>query len=305
MPWSRTSRRRSSGRKRWRFRGRALRLDLAIRQATERLQAGARGDARLDAETLLMHALGRDKAYLYAHPELELSCSELAGYHDAMGRRLTGEPVQYITGHQEFWGLDLLVTPSVLIPRPETEHAVEAALDLLREIEAPRVVDVGTGSGCIALALASELPQARIEAVDISDEALEVARNNAARLNLINRLVFSQSDLLEKYLDSLPTVDMVVSNPPYVGDSEADKLQVEVRAHEPHRALFGGGAEGLDIYRRLIPQAARVLRPGGWLVMEIGYTQEQAIRDLLSDWNEVRSVADLQGIPRVVIAQRR
>ncbi|HWY68474.1 MAG TPA: peptide chain release factor N(5)-glutamine methyltransferase [Terriglobales bacterium] len=281
-----------------------MRLDLAIREGTERLQKNVRGDARLDAETLMMHVLGRDKAYLYAHPELELSCTELNRYDEALQRRCAGEPLQYITGHQEFWGIDLLVTPAVLIPRPETEHAVEAALERLRGMKSPRVIDVGTGSGCIAVALASELPEARIEAVDISDEALNVARSNAARLDFANRIEFSKSDLLGKYLDGSPTFDMVVSNPPYVGESEADKLQVEVREHEPHQALFGGGKEGLDIYRRLIPQAAQVLKPGGWLVMEIGYTQEQAIRNLLKEWDEVRAVPDLQGIPRVVIGQR-
>ena len=281
----------------------ALRLDLAIREGTERLQARARGDARLDAETLMMHVLGRNKAYLYAHPEVELACGELNRYQEALQRRAAGEPLQYITGHQEFWGLDLLVTPAVLVPRRETEHAVEAALELLREIKSPRVIDVGTGSGCIALALASELPGASLNAVDISNDALEVARKNAKRLNLLDRVAFSQSDLLGSYLNGAPAFDMVVSNPPYVGNSEADKLQVEVREHEPHCALFGGGVEGLDIYRRLIPQAARVLKPGGWFVMEIGYTQEQAIRDLLKDWKDVRCVPDLRGIPRVVIAK--
>ena len=281
----------------------ALRLDIAIREGTERLQARARGDARLDAETLMMHVLGRNKAYLYAHPEVELACGELNRYQEALQRRAAGEPLQYITGHQEFWGLDLLVTPAVLVPRRETEHAVEAALELLREIKSPRVIDVGTGSGCIALALASELPGASLDAVDISNDALEVARKNAKRLNLLDRVAFSQSDLLGSYLNGAPAFDMVVSNPPYVGNSEADKLQVEVREHEPHCALFGGGVEGLDIYRRLIPQAARVLKPGGWLVMEIGYTQEQAIRDLLKDWKDVRCVPDLRGIPRVVIAK--
>ena len=280
-----------------------MRLDLAIRQGTERLKARARGDARLDAETLLMHVLKRDRAQLYAYPDLELSSDELNRYDQGLERRSRGEPLQYITGHQEFWGLDLLVTPAVLIPRPETEHAVEAAVALLRELPDPHVVDVGTGSGCIALALASELPRARIEAVDISNHALDVARSNAARLNLKNRVTFSQSDLLGRYLTGGQTFDMVISNPPYVGDSEADKLQVEVREHEPHAALFGGGKEGLDIYRGLIPQAARVLTAGGWLVMEIGYTQEQAIRGLLDGWKEVRSVADLRGIPRVMVAQ--
>jgi release factor glutamine methyltransferase len=281
-----------------------LRLDLTLQQATERLQACAHGDARLNAETLLMHVLGRDRAYLYAHPELELSCRELSGYNHLLERRANGEPLQYITGHQEFWGLDLLVTPEVLIPRPETEHSVEAALKLLRDIESPRVVDVGTGSGCIALALASELPKAKIDAVDISADALEIASKNAQRLGFGARIKFAQSDLLGKYLDLGSTHDMVISNPPYVGESEADKLQTEVRQHEPHCALFGGN-EGLDVYRRLIPQAHQVLKPGGWLVMEIGFSQEQAIHQLLLEWRDVRSVPDLRGIPRVVIASAR
>jgi len=280
-----------------------LRVDLAIQQAAERLESRARGDSRRDAETLLMHALNRDRAYLYARPEIELSREEIARFNDLVERRLSGEPLQYITGRQEFWGLDLLVTPAVLIPRPETEHAVEAALAVLRPLDSPRVVDVGTGSGCIALALASELPQARIEAVDISPYAISVARQNAARLGLAPRVAFVQSNLLEKYVGDGPAFDMVVSNPPYVGENEADKLQIEVREHEPHCALFGG-IEGLDIYRRLIPQAHQVLKSGGWLVMEIGYSQEQSIRELLNDWQGVRAVADLRGIPRVIVARR-
>ena len=281
-----------------------MRLDLTVKQATERLEASARGDARLDSETLLMHVLGRDRAYLYAHPELELSCRELGAYYDLLERRANGEPLQYITGRQEFWGLDLLVSPAVLIPRPETEHSVEAALELLRDIDFPHIIDVGTGSGCIAIALASELPKARIDAVDISAEALQIARKNAQRLGFGDRIQFSQSDLLGYCVELGHTYDMVISNPPYVGESETDKLQIEVRNHEPHCALFGG-QEGLDIYRRLIPQAHRVLKPDGWLVMEIGFSQEQAIHQLLSEWRDVRSVPDLRGIPRVVIARAR
>lgn len=276
----------------------------AIRQATKRLtRSASRGDHRLDAETLLMHVLGRDRAYFYAHRELELSCRELSKYEELLARRADGEPLQYITGHQEFWRLDLLVSPNVLIPRPETEHAVETALELLHGVESPRIVDVGTGSGCLALALASELPPATIDAVDISKEALEVARTNAEHLGFSERVHFSQSDLLQIFLSSPATFDLVVSNPPYVGESEADKLQLEVREHEPHVALFGGEL-GLDIYRRLIPQAHGVLKPGGWLVMEIGYSQENAIRELLAKWEEVRSVPDLQRIPRVMVARK-
>jgi release factor glutamine methyltransferase len=280
-----------------------LRLDLAIRQAAERLEGSARGNTRLDAESLLMHVLRRDRAYLYSHSELELSCRVLWDYSALIDRRASGEPLQYIIGHQEFWGLDLRVTPAVLIPRPETEHAVEAALEVLRGMNSPRVIDVGTGSGCIGLALAFELPQARIEAVDISAEALGVARGNAERLGLAARVCFAHADLLGNHLSRGSFFDMVVSNPPYVGESEADKLQIEVREHEPHCALFGG-QEGLDVYRRLIPQAKQVLKPGGWLVLEIGYSQEQGIRELLSDWGEVRIVLDLQGIPRVAVARK-
>lgn len=282
-----------------------MKLSSAITEAAERLRSSsARGDARLDAETLLMHILGRDRAYLYAHPELELACHELTEYHEALTRRSSGEPLQYITGRQEFWGLDLRVTPAVLIPRPETEHAVETALELLRGTESPHIVDVGTGSGGIALALASEMPEATIEAVDIAPEALDVASANAERLGFTRRIRFARSDLLEIFLQSTAAFDLVVSNPPYVGKNEADKLQIEVRQHEPHTALFGG-TEGLDIYRRLIPQAHRVLKTNGWLVMEIGYSQEQAIRDLLTEWQEVSSVPDLQGIPRVMVARKR
>jgi len=279
-----------------------LRLDLAIKQATDRLQPRARGDARLDAETLLMHVLGRDRAYLYAHPELELPSRELERYKESLERRAAGEPLQYITGHQEFWGLDLLVSPAVLIPRPETEHVVETLLEVLGVTESPRIVDVGTGSGCIALAIASEMPTATVEAVDVSTEALGIAQKNAHRLGLAPRVHFAQSDLLQKYLSAGPAFDAVVSNPPYVGQQEVDKLQIEVREHEPHCALFGG-EQGLDIYRRLVPEAHQVLKTGGWLVMEIGFSQEQAIHHCLRDWRDLRSITDLNGIPRVVAAR--
>ena len=280
-----------------------MRLDLAIKQGSERLEARRRGDVRLDAEMLMMHVLGRDKAYLYTHPELELGCRELSRYDEALQRRLCGEPVQYITGHQEFWGLDLVVTPAVLIPRPETEHAVEAALELLRWVDSPSIVDVGTGSGCIALALASELPEATISAVDISDEALNVARQNATRLGFADRISFSQSDLLAKYLDSVPAFDLVISNPPYVGESEEDQVQLEVRKFEPRNAVFAGPT-GVEVIERLVPAAQDVLRPGGWLAFEISGTIAEAVRKLLRGWNEVHVVNDLQGIARVVIAKR-
>jgi release factor glutamine methyltransferase len=261
---------------------------------------------RLNAELLLMFVLGRERAYLYAHPERELTEDEQSRYDEVIRERARGYPTQYITGHQEFWGLDLLVSPAVLIPRPETEHVVETVLELLQEhpLDGPgrlKLLDVGTGSGCIALALASELPQAEIHACDISDDALEIARTNAARLALEGKVLFRKSDLLSVY--AAEKFDFVISNPPYVGEADADKVQKQVREFEPRIAVFSG-REGMEIYRRLIPQAYDALRSGGWFVTEIGYSEEQKVKDLLVGWADVQVRADLQGIPRVVAARK-
>ncbi|HEY6348958.1 MAG TPA: peptide chain release factor N(5)-glutamine methyltransferase [Candidatus Angelobacter sp.] len=260
--------------------------------------------ARLNAELLLMFVLGCDRAYLYAHPERPLIPEEQSRYDDVIRERARGCPTQYIIGHQEFWGLDLIVSPAVLIPRPETEHVVETVLSLVQQRdpeEKLRMIDVGTGSGCIALALASELPGTDVHACDISDEALEMARINAARLRLGHQVQFRHSDLLSVYAGE--QFDFVVSNPPYVGESEADKVQKQVREFEPKMAVFSGH-EGMEIYKRLIPQAQAVLNPGGWLVMEIGFSTEEKVKVLLSDWAEIQTTADLQGIPRVVAARK-
>ncbi|MGH9650423.1 MAG: peptide chain release factor N(5)-glutamine methyltransferase, partial [Terriglobales bacterium] len=243
-----------------------MQLRQALNSAVDRLEAALVGSPRMNAEVLLMFVLACDRAYLYAHPERELTAEESARYDEALAERSTGKPSQYITGHQEFWGLDLVVTPAVLIPRPETEHVVETVLDLARGVKQPRMVDVGTGSGCIALALAHELQQAEIRACDISAEALEVARANAVRLELAGRVHFFESDLLAA-LPAEPAFDFVVSNPPYVGESEPEKVQREVREFEPKVAVFAG-EKGLEVYQRLIPQARAVLKPGGWLVVE-------------------------------------
>ena len=274
-----------------------------LRAAVMRLEDHRVGSPRMNAEVLLMHTLGCDRAYLYAHPERQLSEDELSRYDEVLSERARGVPAQYITGHQEFYGLDFIVSPAVLIPRPETEHLVEAVLDLTNHLPvAPRIVDVGTGSGAIAIALANELPDAYMYASDLSADALEIARANATRLQVEKDIEFRQADLLEGYPDE--TFDIVVSNPPYVGESEHDKVQLEVRKFEPHMAVFGG-PEGMDIYRRLIPQARRVLKPNRWLAMEIGYSQEASVRELLAGWEEVSSIPDLQGIPRVVMAKKR
>lgn len=279
-----------------------MELKQALEAAVRRLDENAVGSPRMNAELLLMFMLNCDRAYLYAHPERELAADELARYDQTLATRSRGVPAQYITGHQEFWGLDLIVSPAVLIPRPETEHLVETVLELSRGMARPRILDVGTGSGAIALALAHDLPHAEVLAADISPAALEIAAANAARLQLQSRVTFIQSDLLAAF-DEKEQFDFIVSNPPYVGEREEDKVQREVKKFEPHTAVFAG-PDGLDVVRRLIPQARAHLHPGGWLLMEIGYTQEASVHALLRDWEDVRSVQDLQGIPRVVLGKK-
>ena len=277
-----------------------MQLKDALRSAIAVLEENRVGSPRMNAEVLLMFVLGCDRAYLYAHPERELSPDEQNRYDEALEQRARGVPAQYITGHQEFWGLDFIVGSAVLIPRPETEHLVEAVLELCKELPHPRIVDVGTGSGCVALALASELPHAEIHATEISTDALEIARANAARLLLTDRVTFHSTDLLCGVAGQF---DIVASNPPYVGDSEYDKVQLEVRKFEPRCAVFAG-ADGMDIIRRLAQQARAALKPGGFLAIEIGYSQEDAVRAVLHDWQDVRAVPDLQGIPRVIVARK-
>jgi len=297
-----------------------VQLRQALNSAIERLTAARVPSPRMNAELLIMFTLGCDRAYLYAHPERELTPDETQRYGEALARRATGVPAQYITGHQEFWGLDLVVSPAVLIPRPETEHVVEAVLELISSagskqsqeqdqkprtgVSAPhgsRIVDVGTGSGAIALALAKELPTAEIHATDISAAALEVARANAARHELTSRIKFHKTDLLSGFPPA--SFDNVVSNPPYVGDSEEESVQLEVRKFEPRHAVFAGPT-GVEVIERLIPQAREALRPGGWLVFEISGTIAERVRCLLSAWDEVEIRNDLQGIARVAIARK-
>ena len=303
-----------------------MQLRPALNAAIERLTSARVPSPRMNAELLIMFTLDCGRAYLYAHPERELTPDETRRYDEALARRATGVPAQYITGHQEFWGLDLIVSPAVLIPRPETEHVVEAVLERIslddsrqrqkqrqepragapapHELSAPhglRIADVGTGSGALALALAKELPAAEIHATDISADALEVARANAARLELTSRIEFHRADLLEGF--SPAWFDIVVSNPPYVGESEEDSVQLEVRKFEPRHAVFAGPT-GMEVIERLVPQARAALRPGGWLLFEISGTIAGRVRSLLSSWAEVEIRSDLQGIARVAIARR-
>jgi release factor glutamine methyltransferase len=272
----------------------------------------------LAAELLLLHVLGRDRAWLYAHPEEEVPGLDAHRFLSLILRRASGEPTQYITGKQEFWGLEFEVTPDVLIPRPETEHVIEVALDRLavREIRAGRkqtltgenlqIIDVGTGSGSITIALAKELPAARILATDISELALVVARRNAARHAVTDRIDFLECNLLRDVTtsDSRP-FDLIVSNPPYIGRNEKETLMREVRDHEPEVALYGG-EEGYELYAELIAEAAETLKPGGLLVLELGHNSRLAVESLLDAprWINAGVTKDLAGIDRVIAAEK-
>jgi release factor glutamine methyltransferase len=271
----------------------------ALQAARARLAAISKNPRR-DADLLLAHLLGCDQTALLTHPERLLSAAELEQFDRLVERRLASEPMQYLTGEQEFFGLRFEVSPAVLIPRPETEHLVEAVLERFKREEAVRIVDVGTGSGAIAVALAQALPRSRVTAVDLFPAAIEVARRNAERHGVIDRLTLLTSDLLEA-VDSA-SFDAVVANPPYIAEGEV--LEPQVANYEPHSALYAG-ATGLEVYGRLIPQAAGVLKPGGWLLLEIGYGQSSAVRNLMDGWAGVTLVNDLQGIPRVILGQKQ
>jgi release factor glutamine methyltransferase len=260
----------------------------------QQLQTGRR-----DAELLLLRAIGCDRAYLLTHPEAKLTPEQKALYEDCLTRRARHEPVQYILGEQEFFGLTFHVTPDVLIPRPETEHLVEVALSRV-DCNAPlRIADVGTGSGAIAVALACALQNAELVASDISPAALKVAQGNAERHGVARRIEFLQSDLLTAAAPR--SFNLIASNPPYVPEDEL--LEPQVRDFEPASALYAGQG-GMDVYRRLIPQAHAALKPRGWLLMEIGHGQRNALAEMLTDWQSVSFVDDLQGIPRVACARR-
>jgi len=278
----------------------------ALRDAIAQLERNLVASAPLAAELLLMHVLGRDRTWLYTHPEYGLDSAASKQYFSLIAERASGVPTQHLTGHQEFWGLDFDVTPDVLIPRPETEHVIEVALERLgvepganspRRKEEFRIVDVGTGSGCIAIALAQELPAARFV---------------ATRHGVAARIDFVDSDLLDILLNE-PQVtghqqrlfDVIVSNPPYIGRQEAATLPREVRDHEPESALFGGEI-GTEMYALLIAHAAKVAKPGGILVLELGHNSGEHVSGLLDtpQWTGVAFTNDLTGIPRVASAQR-
>jgi release factor glutamine methyltransferase len=311
---------------------------IALREAFAELRAAGVPSHTLAAELLLLHVLSHDRTWVYAHPEEQVSTADAERFFALISRRANGEPTQHLTGKQEFWGLEFEVTPDVLIPRPETEHLIEVALDRIavREIRAGRpqtttgeglrIADVGTGSGCIAIALAKELPGAKFFATDISPKALEVARRNAARHSVADRIDFIEGNLLNAFSvvgaqHAAPLLgkdaahespvtshqsrsfDLIVSNPPYIGRREVASLPREVREHEPEVALYGG-ENGYELYAVLIAQAAQHLKPGGILVLELGHDSLPAVEPLLdsANWANLGVTNDLAGIPRVIAA---
>jgi release factor glutamine methyltransferase len=312
----------------------------ALKNGIARLREGGVASYTLAAELLLLHVVGHDRTWIYAHPEESIAEPDEQKFFELIARRIAGEPTQHLTGKQEFWGLEFEITPDVLIPRPETEHVIEVALDRLavREVRAGRrnkndgagllIADIGTGSGCIAIALAKELPVAQFVATDISPNALVVAGRNAVRHGVDGRIQFVEANLLDR--TSVPDVsgellsarvvgsepisgddvgllrfDVIVSNPPYVGRREAASLALEVRDHEPEIALYGG-EEGYEFYAGLILQAAQHLKPGGIVVLELGYNSLPVVQPLLesADWTNVGVSNDLAGIPRVIAAEK-
>jgi release factor glutamine methyltransferase len=312
-----------------------------LRQWLDKAEADLRSGphperARPDAETLLLHLVGKNRAWLITHLSEEFADSAAIGYAKQIERRLAGEPLQYITGETEFYGLPFRVTPDVLVPRPETEHLVDRVVHLIPDFDLrpnrsfevrragpafthekkerkrenldnadwpPRILDIGTGSGAVAISIAHHWYEAEITATDISDEALDVARSNAHRLGVEECIRFLQGDLLAPVTQE--RFEIIVSNPPYVPATDRESLSVEVRDYEPARALFAG-ADGLDIYRHLIPQAFACLTSGGYIALEIGYGQSKPIQTLLiaAGFDRIEFTPDLQGIPRVATARR-
>jgi release factor glutamine methyltransferase len=276
----------------------------AVIEGAQRLGDAAVPEARRHAGSLLAHVLGRDRSFLTAHADEAVTEEELESFRVLIKRRGGGEPMQYITEHQEFFKLDFEVTPAVLIPRPETELIVEAGLELLRNDPKPHLADIGTGSGCLAISMLHEMSAARAVATDVSPPALEVARRNAERHGVLDRLELLESDCFSA-LDVFGSFSLIVSNPPYVSDDELKSLQREVN-YEPREAL-AGGPDGLSVIRRLLSEARPFLRSGGYFVFEIGFEEREAVEQLIDwrVWKLIEIRRDLQQIPRTFVLQRR
>ena len=275
----------------------------AIAYAAAKLLEAGIDAARREAASLAAFALDRDAVFTIAHPEYELSPDESARYHSFVRRRANREPFHYITGTKEFYGLDFAVAPGVLIPRPETELLVEEAIKLLSDVADPRFLEIGLGSGCIAVSILSHTRNARAEGVDISAEALAIAKGNAIRLNVAERLEIRAGDVFD---GTRGKFDLIVSNPPYIPVGDLASLQPEVRDFEPHNALFSG-MDGLSVVRRLVNEAPDFLRPDAILMIEIGFDQAKSVKELFDDavWGGVRFIRDFQDIERVVVAHKR
>jgi release factor glutamine methyltransferase len=274
-------------------------INNAILEGAQVLRDAGVAEARRESGSVLACAVGRDRTFVVTHADEPLASGALETFRKLIGRRAAGEPLQYITGHQEFFKLDFEVTPDVLIPRPETELIVEIALELLSDDPERSFADVGTGSGCIAISLLHELPDARAVATDISPGALRVAQRNADRHGVTERLTVIESDCCSK-LDAGRLFSLIVSNPPYISDDEMKALSREVN-HEPRTAL-AGGADGLDIIRRLLREAVPLVHPGGNFVFEIGFGQSPLVEQLINPdvWELTGMRPDLQGIARAV-----
>jgi len=280
-----------------------MRIDEALRDAARRLELAGIAEPRREASSLLSFALGKPHAFLIAHPEYQLTDQQQATFDEIVARREAREPFQYITGKQEFWGLEFIVAPGVLIPRPETELLVEAAIEHLQKLDKPTFVEACVGSGCISVSILHEIANARAVATDISPLAINIARRNAILHGVEDRLELRETDLLDG-IES--RIDLILANPPYIPDGDLADLQAEVRDFEPREAL-AGGRDGLDIIRRLIGEAGHILVDGGVLLMEIGAGQATAVADLFDSdkWGSPEFRRDLQAIPRVVTAVRR
>ena len=279
-----------------------LSIKEALSEASQILQADGVPDPRRDAASLLAHVIGKNRTFLFSHAEQKLDPAAFESFREVVKRRASGEPLQYITGYQDFYGRAFRVTPDVLIPRPETELLVESALGLM---DGARICDVGTGSGCIAVTLLCECLNVRGVALDISRAALVIAEENADTYAVKERLEFVVSDCFAALPENSPPFDLIVSNPPYVAANVVGGLQREVRDHEPMTALTPG-VDGLSIIRRLITEAPKFLRKHGHLLLEIGFDQGNAVRELVkySQFDLVDIRPDLAGIPRIVVLQR-
>ncbi|MGO0123405.1 peptide chain release factor N(5)-glutamine methyltransferase [Desulfothermobacter acidiphilus] len=283
-----------------------MRVKELLAAGTHRLKEAGIKEARLEAEVLLAHLTKRDRLFLYGAADLPVPFLTRLRFWELVGRRLAGEPLAYLIGKREFWGLELEVTPAVLVPRPETELLVEAGLEKVKGKESPLLVDVGTGSGAVAVSWAVSLPRARLLALDTSPEALCCARRNARRHGVEERITFLAGDLLSPLEDSpvAGKVDLVGANLPYIPRAFLPTLSREVQ-REPRQAL-DGGADGLALYRRLVPQAKKILRPGGYLLAEMAPWQRSGMLELFDeDWEELEVRRDLAGRARLVLARLR